>query len=75
MKMGATSRSPQGSDLARGAVRDRGIWLNRICEAADLFYMRKDRRRCFREDPSVCGPKGYAMKVCFSWRFKKFCSS
>ena len=26
-----------------------------IYEAADLFYMRKDQRRFWREDPSACG--------------------
>ena len=35
-----------------------GIPTGIIYEAADLFYMRKDRRRCFRENSSVCGAEG-----------------
>ena len=47
-----------------------------IYEAADLFYMRKDQRRYWREDPSVCGTEGMCVmneKVLCGG--KKLCSS
>lgn len=39
--------------------RSEFIYLRQqIYEAADLLYMRKDQRRCVREDPPVCGTEG-----------------